>query len=287
MRANEKSTVIPSRLLLAAGAIALVSLTAAGCATTRSVALEQARNAYGQAEQDPQVSTNAPVALHEAQAALQSAERAWDKTHSESETNHLAYVTERKVEIARAAAQQKLAEDEIQRLNESRKNVIISARTREAQENAARARQLEQQLAELQARQTERGLVLTLGDVLFETAKADLKPGAQRNLYTLASFLKDNPRRDVLIEGYTDNRGSEAYNLELSQRRAEAVRDFLVRNGIGPERIVARGYGKSYPVAPTTNEAGRQQNRRVEIVILNPGERAIDRMRSGYREITP
>jgi OmpA-OmpF porin, OOP family len=278
MKANQKP--IPSRLLLASGAIALSSLAVAGCATTRSMALEQARSAYQQAEQDPEVSTNAPVALHEAQAALERTEHAWDKDHSESETAHLAYVTERKVEIARARAQQKLAEAEMQRLNESRKNVIISARTREADENAARVRQLEQQLAELQARQTERGLVLTLGDVLFETGRADLKLGAQRNLETLASFLKDNPHRDVLVEGYTDNRGSQPYNLELSQRRAEAVRDFLVRNGIGPQRIIARGYGKNYPVAPNNNEAGRQQNRRVEIVILNPGQRAIDRMRS-------
>ena len=271
----------PSRPLLAAGAIALMSLTVAGCATARSVALEQARSAYRQAEQDPEVSANAPVALHEAQTALQRAQHAWDKDHSESETDHLAYVTECKVEIARARAQQKLAEAEIQRINESRENVIISARTREAEENAARVRQLQQQVAELQARETERGLVLTLGDVLFETGKADLKPGAQHNLDTLASFLKDNPHRDVLIEGYTDNRGSQSYNLELSQRRAEAVRDLLVHNGIGPERIIARGYGKSYPVAPNDNEAGRQQNRRVEIVILNPGERATDRMRSG------
>ena len=270
-----------SPLLSAAGAIALMSLTVAGCATTTSVALEQARSAYRQAEEDPEVSANAPAALHEAEMALERAERAWDRDHSESETDHLAYVTERRVEIARASAQQKLAEAEIQRLSESRENVIISARSREAQENAARVRQLQQQLAELQARQTERGLVLTLGDALFETGKAELKPGAQRNLDTLASFLKDNPHRDVLIEGYTDNRGSEAYDLELSQRRAEAVRDLLVHDGIGPERMIARGYGKSYPVATNNNEAGRQQNRRVEIVVLKPGERAIDRMRRG------
>jgi outer membrane protein OmpA-like peptidoglycan-associated protein len=212
----------------------------------------------------------------------------------------LAYITEKRVEIARAVAEQKRNEAEAQRLNDEREQVVIAARTREAeraqeearararaaeqaqreaQEATARAKQLEQELAALKAKQTERGLVLTLGDVLFEYNKADLKPGAMQNLYQLITFLKENPTRNLLIEGYTDSTGSDSYNLELSQRRAEAVQSFLLQNGIGPERIVARGYGEAYPVASNNTEAGRQQNRRVEIVILKEGESAAGRMR--------
>jgi outer membrane protein OmpA-like peptidoglycan-associated protein len=129
--------------------------------------------------------------------------------------------------------------------------------------------QLEQELAALkaQARETERGPVLTLGDVLFEFNRADLKSGAMQKLYPLVAFLQENPTRSVVIEGHTDNIGSDSYNFELSQRRAEAVRAFLLQNGIRAERITAQGRGESYPVAANDTEAGRQQNRRVEIVI--------------------
>ena len=89
-----------------------------------------------------------------------------------------------------------------------------------------------------------------------------------RNLYQLVEFLKKNLIRSVSIEGHSDNIGSEGYNLELSQCRAEAVRNFLLDNGISPERLTARGYGKAYPVATNNTEAGRQQNRRVEVVVL-------------------
>jgi outer membrane protein OmpA-like peptidoglycan-associated protein len=129
--------------------------------------------------------------------------------------------------------------------------------------------QLEQELAALkaQARETERGPVLTLGDVLFEFNRADLKSGAMQKLYPLVAFLQENPTRSVVIEGHTDNIGSDSYNFELSQRRAEAVRAFLLQNGIRAERITAQGRGESYPVAANDTEAGRQQNRRVGIVI--------------------
>lgn len=118
-------------------------------------------------------------------------------------------------------------------------------------------------------KQTDRGLVLTLGDVLFEFNKSELKAGALRNLYPLVSFLKQNSSRGVTIEGHTDGIGSESYNLELSQRRAEAVRRFLIENGLRQDRITARGLGEAYPVASNDTDPGRQMNRRVEIVIAN------------------
>lgn len=149
----------------------------------------------------------------------------------------------------------------------------------EAAEAAERERRLREQLTELEAKQTDRGLVLTLGDVLFDVDQATLKPGALKNLVRLVSFLRENPDREVLIEGHTDSTGSDSYNLDLSQRRAEAVREFLAENEIDASRVVARGYGKTYPVASNDSSAGRQRNRRVEIVILDAGEKAIDEAR--------
>jgi OOP family OmpA-OmpF porin len=166
--------------------------------------------------------------------------------------------------------------------------VLLDARTREAQRSqveAARAtqqaqvatsqaqaatsqvQQLQQELAALQAKQTDRGLVLTLGDVLFETGKADLRPGALRNLYPLVTFLQKYPERRVVIEGHTDSVGSDAYNLDLSERRADAVRDFLLQNGVNAAQMSTRGYGKASPVASNDTAEGRQQNRRVELII--------------------
>ena len=128
---------------------------------------------------------------------------------------------------------------------------------------------LQQQLASLQAKQTERGIVLTVGDVLFDIGQATLKPGAVNEIVRLAHFLQENPERMVRIEGHTDSTGSITTNLVLSQRRAEAVADTLVAAGVARDRIVATGLGPDFPVASNATAAGRQQNRRVEVVIEN------------------
>jgi outer membrane protein OmpA-like peptidoglycan-associated protein len=279
----------------AVGAVCLISATGVGCAAKNNQALARARASYLQARQDPQIATHAPVALQEAETALRKAEQTWEETGEQKEVDHLAYVTERKIDLARTTAQSKVAEVEMQQLGEERERVRLDARTREAerarqqaaargweaeqarlqaQEAADRTRQLEQELADLKARQTERGLVLTLDDVLFEYDKADLKAGAIRNLYPLVTFLRENPERNLIIEGHTDSLGSDSYNFDLSERRAGAVQSFLLQNGISPMRIAARGYGEAYPVVSNDTEAGRQQNRRVEVVILREGELA-------------
>jgi OOP family OmpA-OmpF porin len=131
--------------------------------------------------------------------------------------------------------------------------------------------QLEKELEELRAQKTERGSVLTLGDILFETDKAELLPGAMRTIDKLAEFLRNHPERNIIIEGHTDNTGSATYNLGLSQRRADGVRGVLLERGINSERIVTKGYGQEFPVATNSTSAGRQQNRRVEIIILDEG----------------
>ena len=258
------------------------SLLGGGCtAGSPPVALEQARTAYAQAEQTPEVVANAPVPLREAHHALQRAEHVWADHHDTAEVQHLAALASQRVDIARAAAEKQVAEAQIQQATEERDQVLLNARTREAQraqQQATRAtqqpqaatsqvQQLQQELAALKAKQTERGLVLTLGDVLFETGKAELRPGALQNLYPLVTFLQKYPERRAVIEGYTDSVGSDASNLDLSERRADAVRGFLLQNGVNPAQLTTRGYGKASPVASNATAEGRQQNRRVELII--------------------
>ena len=156
-----------------------------------------------------------------------------------------------------AAAQRRTAE--AQRVADEAR-----AKTAEAQ---ARAAMLETQLADLAAKKTERGIIITLGDVLFGTDKAALTTDGMRSAQKLADVLKQNPSRTVLVEGFTDSTGAANYNQELSARRGASVRDALMQMGIAGERINVRGYGEAYPAASNDNAAGRQLNRRVEIVL--------------------
>lgn len=273
-----------TQIIISLTSISLAALVA-GCAGHRPAVLDRAQASVRQAQQDPAVVQYAPVQLSEAQATLTRAERVWDDDGDREETSHLAYVSEQQAGVAVAVARQKSAEEEAQRLHAQRDDIRLAARTREAelahQQAAAaveQARALEQELAALKAKDTERGLVMTLQEgVLFEYDKAELKPGARRNLEPLMTFLQEHPERSLIIEGYTDSTGSDAYNQDLSFRRAEAVRDFLIDNGISSDRIVARGYGESYPVTTNSTEAGRQQNRRVEIVIAHEGRQVAER----------
>jgi outer membrane protein OmpA-like peptidoglycan-associated protein len=256
-------------------AVGLITLCAA-CAGP-NLALQEAQQDYATARQDPQVMRHASVALHEAEQALEKAVQA----DEEKQIEHHAYIASQRVEIARAETERKMAEARAERLLEEREQVMVEARTRQVKEATARTQVVEQELTEatartqaleealaaLQAKKTERGFMLTLGDVLFEYDRAILKPGAKQNLHRLVRFLHEHPDQSALIEGHTDSRGSDAYNADLSQRRAQAVQTFLLSNGIEGERIVARGYGEAYPVASNDTVAGRQQNRRVEIVI--------------------
>jgi outer membrane protein OmpA-like peptidoglycan-associated protein len=141
------------------------------------------------------------------------------------------------------------------------------AARQQAEDAQARSRALEAQLLELQARKTDRGMVVTLGDVLFDTDRAQLKAGGIRNVERLADFVRLYPQRNVMIEGFTDSTGSGSRNQELSDERAGAVRTALLGMGIGSDRITSRGYGDAYPVAGNDTAAGRQMNRRVEIVV--------------------
>ncbi|MEO8153689.1 MAG: OmpA family protein [Rhizobacter sp.] len=131
----------------------------------------------------------------------------------------------------------------------------------------ARNAQLEALMKDLNAKKTDRGMVITIGDVLFDTNKSELKSGGLRSVEKLGGFLKQYPQRKALIEGFTDSVGTQSANQELSDRRASAVRLALVGAGVAGDRVTTRGYGEAYPVAGNDSGSGRQLNRRVEIIV--------------------
>ena len=210
---------------------------------------EQARLAARTREAD-RAHADAQIARGEAGRAQADAQRARD-------------------EAGRAQADAQLARDEADR----ERSAAAAARAAETESEAAAARraaELERQIGILEAEVTSRGLVLTLGDVLFATASSELEGGAHTNLDKLVNFLNQYPDRHVHVEGHTDNVGGLEYNRDLSQRRADSVRHFLTQQGIASGRITTAGMGMERPVASNTSASGRQMNRRVEIIIENP-----------------
>ena len=247
--------MIIARWLTVTAALAIVT----ACAQ-RPASLDQAQTALQTARADPDVATYAAAELDAAQTQLQSANQAWEEGEGREEAAHRADLATSQVEIARAAAQSRKGQAEVAELGGQRDKVLRQAAEAEVDT-------LQQQLTSLQAKQTERGIVLTVGDVLFDVGQATLKPGAVNEIVRLSEFLQTSPERRVRIEGHTDSTGSITTNLVLSQRRAEAVADTLAAAGVPRDRIVATGLGPDFPVASNATAAGRQQNRRVEVVI--------------------
>lgn len=161
-------------------------------------------------------------------------------------------------------ARQQAAASEQRAATAEQQTAVAQANTADAQ---AQASQLQQRLNEMQAKPTDRGMLVTLGDVLFEFNRAEVKPAAQGSLRKLADFLQQYPNRRILIEGHTDNIGSASANELLSRRRAEAVDAALVGMGVAGQRVDVAGYGKDFPVADNSTDTNRALNRRVEIYI--------------------
>src|ERR1700721_990218 len=258
--------------LLAAMAAAM---TFAGCASTPTTnpALENARAAVRSAEADPNVGKYAALDLQAAKNELQEAESAAMK-HDEAGIAQPAYLAAQTARLAQIKASAKADDARVAAGQTERDRIQLNARTAEvdsaklARDQAKqKASALQSEVDALNAKPTDRGLVLTLGDVLFDTGKAGLNPGASRNLDQLVQFLTEHEDRRVEIDGYTDSVGTDSFNLDLSQRRADTVKSVLVSQGIDPARIVTHGYGKEYSVASNAESSGRQLNRRVEVVI--------------------
>lgn len=271
MNASACSPKLARRLI----ATAITSVLLVACAGTpkQPEGSAEVRAKLMQLQSDPQLASRAPVAIQEAEAAVTAAEK---PQKDKAQEQHLVLLADRKVDIAAARAKARLLEDQRKSLSQQRESARLESRTAEADSahrDTAAAQQetaeLRRQIGEMNARETERGLVVTLGDVLFATGSAQLRSGATGNLAKLAAFLNKYQDRNVAIEGHTDSVGSEDSNASLSQRRAEAVKSFLVSQGVNPDRIYASGKGEGAPVASNDSASGRQQNRRVEVIIQN------------------
>lgn len=221
--------------------ILALGLGLAACADKPNPDLEKARADFIALQNNPKANQWANSETNDASNALDKADKAYRDDAKPEVVSHLAYLLQRRVDLANATIELRQAE-ETQRV----KAKILDI-----------------------AKHTARGEVVTFGDVLFELGKADINSSAYVNLQKLADFLKQNPERLVLIEGFTDSTGSDSLNLRLSQDRADAVARELVNRGIDFKRITTRGYGKAFPVASNSNASDRALNRRVEVTISN------------------
>ncbi len=285
-----------------------VALSACATMPQPNAALENARAAVQTAEADPNVNKYAPLDLDRAKKELGFAEDA-AAHHRDAEIEQQAYLATQDARIAQAHGAAKADDARVAAGQTERDRIMLAARTREAEnakasaansqavaaaaisqrdqakQDAAQAQQdaaqAQSELEALKATQTPRGLVLTLGDVMFDTGRSELKSGGMRKIDQLAQFLTEHPQRRVEIDGFTDSVGSDSYNEELSQRRADAVKAALVSRNVDPGRISTQGFGKAYPVAGNNDSGGRQLNRRVEVVIGGANGSAIA-PRSGF-----
>lgn len=206
--------------------------------------------------------------LQEQRAQAEAAQRLLQEQRAQAEAVQRQLQEQRE----QAEATQRQLQEQREQAEAAQRQVQEQIAAAEAARAAAlaaeeRASKLDAQLAEMKAVKTERGMVLTLGDVLFDSGRADIKGGAQRTLQQLARFLKENGRRTVVIEGHTDAVGSSQHNLTLSEQRALEVKKALVALGVAADRITARGFGETRPLVGNDTPAGRQHNRRVEIIL--------------------
>lgn len=260
-----------------------IALAMAGCASTPqpNEALESARTVVQAAEADPSAAKYAALDLQSAKTDLAVADAAYVR-HDEAGIAQPAYMAAQNARLAQLKGAAKADDARVAAGQAERDSILLAARSNQvdsanratdaAKDNAAR---LQAEVDALKAKPTERGLVLTLGDVLFETGQATLSPGAGRNLDRLVQFLAEHPDRLVQIDGFTDSVGTDSYNQDLSLRRADAVRFALISRGVSSARVATQGYGKAYPVASNSESSGRQLNRRVEVVIGPDGGAAI------------
>lgn len=288
----------------------LATVLVAGCASTPDDPDE--RLVRLQAELDnvtriDRANRYAPIQLREAQESLDTLQALLQSDAEPGAVSHQVYLVDRNIDIAAQTAHMKAADETVEQADAKRRDLIIAARTSEAeqatqraeqmnqraqeaserarmaedralaaeayaQQMANRAEKLESDLHNITTKQTERGLVLTLGNILFAVDKDTIKDGSERTLQRVAEFLNEYPERKVMIEGFTDNTGAKSYNQGLSERRANSVKRTLVANDVTASRIRTHGYGEAHPVASNDTQAGRLQNRRVEIVIADEGE---------------
>jgi len=305
MNIQTRMTRIACATTLGIGALMLVACQSP---PVQSPIADSARAQLTQLEADPNLASRAPVAIKDAETAVQAAEA---PQSDPAVKENLSYLALNKVKTAHALAEASYDEDQTKAAAGQRDQIQLAARTQEADqaiaqaniskrqavvaeglavqaqqqavdsdhqadladqqtsEANARATDLANELAALHAQKTDRGTVFTLSDVVFATGRSDLKPGATADFDRLADALNKQPDRHITIEGHTDSVGSDDSNMSLSQRRADAVKDYLVSHGVAAARISSVGKGKGFPVTSNSTAAGRQKNRRVEVIVEN------------------
>ncbi len=274
--------------------ILLLLTASAGCAAALPPQdLLTARTDYNHASHGV-AATLDPADLHSADVSLVLAEQSFEKDGDTQGTRDLAYVADRRAQIADARGEAIQAGQQQQQtaaqMNDAeraqlaatsgqlgRANMQLAvqgqALATEQQRRAEADKRAAKAAADLAAfasvKQDPRGMIITLsGGVLFVTNKSDLLPGAQVKLNQVADALAtQDTESKIVVDGYTDSQGTPAYNQDLSQRRAQSVRDYLVTRGIATDRITAQGFGLNSPVADNATPEGRANNRRVEIVV--------------------
>jgi outer membrane protein OmpA-like peptidoglycan-associated protein len=215
------------------GILAAGGLALAACSSQppQNAALNQARSSYSAASGNSETARYGAYPLAEAQENLVTAQQAWSNNEPAAKVTHYANLAETQSNIAAAVAKRRTAQSETV--------------------NVARE--------------------VTLGDMLFQTGKADLNAHGVAAVSELAGFLKNNPDRNISVIGYTDSTGSRKFNTKLSNQRADTVKTTLVKQGIPADRIAASGHGEDNPVASNDTAKGRQMNRRVVVDISSPG----------------
>ncbi len=260
-----------------------------GCGSTPPPKeLLEARAAYQKAQTGSANQVN-PAQVHVAKESLDQAEKSYDDSPGSPETRDRAYIALRKAQLAEAQAGMMIAERDREQAQKELQNTQLAQGRKTEKELEQTKRQLESERRALEderrrtkealdnlakmaeVKQDNRGMVITLsGQVLFASGAAALLPAAMSALDNVVTALKANPDRSITVEGHTDSVGQRAYNMDLSQKRADSVRQYIVSHGIPPEIIKAVGVGPDRPIASNATADGRANNRRVEIVVSPP-----------------
>ena len=269
-------SVALTALALACGSIACGS-------TPAPKELLDARAALTKAQTGP-AAQNSPAQIHVAKESLDAAEKAFEKEPDTQETRDRAYVALRQAELADAQGRLAAAEEDRNRaqkeFNVTQGSQLKSTKKQLEQEKHARVdaeKRAKEALVELakmaQIKEESRGMVITLsGQVLFASGKSTLLPAALSSLDNVATALKSTPDRSVVVEGHTDSQGPRGFNMDLSTKRAQSVRDYIVSKGVASDAARAVGIGPDRAVADNGTAEGRANNRRVEIIVSPAGE---------------
>lgn len=260
------STCSVRRIIVTGALLSVVGLTGCVHYSEAEQALQEADTLFNSVKDDSQVLASAPKDVLRAGESLQRAEQLSGYLGSAEDVQHFAYLSQQYVRIAQERSQIASYQQQIEQLRIQRERLQLALREARLMSVQQQGQWLEEQMISLAAQDAERGLVLTLNDILFDSGRADLKPAANRTVLKLVQFLQMNGQRTVRIEGYSDSDGDVQDNLQLSKERAQAVADTLIDLGIDAKRLQVVGYGDAFPIAENATERGRAQNRRVEIV---------------------